>query len=102
MTRSPAAGSLRRMMSYQEALKITCELLRRRAEGVREIGASDRIQGDLGLDSLAAMELASDVEARFGVSIPPDMFDRIVTVGDLARAVVNLDAARRATSERAS
>ena len=72
------------------------KLLLRRATGGagpggREIKATDRIQEDLGLDSLAVMELASDVESRFGVSIPSEMFDRIQTVEDLARAVLALE-----------
>jgi acyl carrier protein len=81
------------MSSYKEALEITSELLQRRASGdkTREIKASDRIQEDLGLDSLAVMELASDVESRFGVSIPSEMYDRIQTVDDLARAVLTLE-----------
>ena len=81
------------MSSYEEALQITRELVKHRATGSRdrEIEPTDRIQEDLGLDSLAVMELASDVEIRFGVSIPPEMFDSIVTVGDVARAVVSLE-----------
>ena len=82
------------MPSYKEALEITSELLQRRATGGpqgRVIHATDRIQEDLGLDSLAVMELASDVESRFGVSIPSEMFDRIQTVEDLARAVLALE-----------
>jgi acyl carrier protein len=81
------------MPSYTEALEITSALLQRRASGAkdREIKASDRIQEDLGLDSLAVMELASDVETRFGVSIPSEMFDQILTVEDLARAVLTLE-----------
>jgi acyl carrier protein len=81
------------MPSYKEALEITSELLQRRASGPknREIKATDRIQEDLGLDSLGVMELASDVESRFGVSIPSEMFDSIQTVDDLARAVLKLD-----------
>jgi acyl carrier protein len=80
------------MPSYSEALAITSELLQRRAggESPREIKPSDRIQEDLGLDSLAVMELASDVELRFGVSIPSEMYDQIQTVEDLARAVLTL------------
>ncbi len=81
------------MSSYEEALEITSELLRHRtsAPKSREIKATDRIQEDLGLDSLAVMELASDVESRFGVSIPSEMYDRIQTVEDLARAVLSLE-----------
>ncbi len=78
------------MLSYQETLRTTCELLRPRTQAERDIGPGDRIQEDLGLDSLALMELASDVEARFGVNIPSEMYERILTVEDLARAVVTL------------
>ena len=87
------AGNVFGMPSYKEALEITSELLQRRASGAkdRDIKATDRIQEDLGLDSLAVMELASDVENRFGVSIPSEMFDPIQTVEDLARAVLKLD-----------
>jgi acyl carrier protein len=78
------------MPSYADSLKVTCELLRAHVEEVHEIRPSDRIQQDLGLDSLAVMEFAADVEARFGISIPADMYEQIVTVEDIARAVVTL------------
>jgi acyl carrier protein len=78
------------MSSYDESLKVTCELLRRRVEGGREVRPSDHIQKDLGLDSLAVMEFASDVENRFGISIPSEMLDRLSTVEDVSRAVLEL------------
>ena len=76
--------------SYDDSLRITCDLLRRHVDVGREIRASDHILNDLGLDSLGVMELVSDVEARFGVSVPADMYDSIATVEDVARAVVAL------------
>ena len=78
------------MASYDESLRITCELLRRHVDEARPIRPSDDIQRDLGLDSLGVMELVADVESRFAVSIPSDMFDTIVTVDDVARAVTKL------------
>lgn len=36
------------------------------------------------------MEFAADVEARFEVSIPADMYERLATVDDVARVVVSL------------
>ena len=78
------------MSSYDESLQITCELLRRHVDDARPILPSDHIQNDLGLDSLAVMELVSDVEARFGVSIPSEMFEQIGTVEDVARMVFSL------------
>ncbi len=85
------------MPSYEETLKGTCELLRKHLEPgttPRDIRPSDRIQEDLGLDSLSVMEFASDVEAQFVVSIPPDMYESLSTVEDVARAVVKLAGAR--------
>jgi acyl carrier protein len=78
------------MPSYADSLKITCDLLRPHVEPSREIHPGDRIQEDLGLDSLTVMEFAADIETRFDVSIPPDLYDRIVTVEDVAKVVVSL------------
>jgi acyl carrier protein len=36
------------------------------------------------------MEFVSDVESHFGISIPSEMFERISTVEDVARAVSTL------------
>ncbi|MDP9152167.1 MAG: acyl carrier protein [Myxococcota bacterium] len=82
------------MSSYDESLQITCELLRRHVDGSRPILPSDHIQNDLGLDSLAVMELVSDVETRFGVSIPSEMFEQIGTVEDVARMALSLQSSR--------
>jgi acyl carrier protein len=78
------------MRSYDESLEATCELLRRHVDDGRPIRPQDHIQNDLGLDSIGVMELVSDVEARFDVSIPSEMFARISTVEDVARAVTEL------------
>jgi acyl carrier protein len=78
------------MLSYEESLKVTCDLLRRHVDPTRAIQPKDDIMKDLGLDSLGVMELVSDVETRFNVSIPSEMFERIYTVDDVARAVTQL------------
>jgi acyl carrier protein len=78
------------MASYAESLNITCQLLRRHVKEPRTIRATDHIQNDLGLDSLGVMELVADVETRCGVSIPSEMFDKIATVDDVAKAVTEL------------
>jgi acyl carrier protein len=81
------------MPTYEESLSIiTKELLRRHVELRGSIKPSDDIQQDLGLDSLAVMELVSDIETRFDVNIPTEMFEKIRTVEDVARAVVELKA----------
>jgi acyl carrier protein len=78
------------MPSYEQSLAITEELLRRHVELDRPIRPGDHIQNDLGLDSLGVMELVADIESRFDVSIPSEMFTSIATVEDVARAVVKL------------
>jgi acyl carrier protein len=88
------------MASYDESLKITCELLRRYVDESRLIQPSDDIQSDLGLDSLSVMELVSDVETRFGVSIPSELFDEIATVEDVARVVSTLKSSGDAAAAR--
>jgi acyl carrier protein len=80
------------MSSYDESLKILCDLLRRHVDDGREIRPSDHIQNDLGLDSLGVMEFVSDVEMSFGVSIPSEMFEKIATVEDVARTLSHLKA----------
>jgi acyl carrier protein len=92
MTRGRAAGNLRLMSSYDESLKILCDLLRRHVDDGREIHPADHIQNDLGLDSLGVMEFVSDVEISFGVSIPSEMFEKIATVEDVAKALTRLQA----------
>lgn len=55
---------------------------------------------DLGADSLAIVELILAFEERFGVSIPEDVSQRIVTVGDVVAYLgehgSSLDGAARA------
>lgn len=78
------------MVTYEDSYEITCQLLRRHVQPSHSIQPTDHIQRDLGLDSLGVMELVSDVETRFNVSIPSEMFDKIETVGDVAKAVTQL------------
>jgi acyl carrier protein len=78
------------MSSYDESLSITCELLRRHIDESHPIRPSDHIQNDLGLDSLGVMELVADVESRFNISIPSELYERIETVEDVARLVSTL------------
>ena len=40
------------------------------------------LQGDLGLDSLDAVEMASDLEERFGIEIPDTELENVETIGD--------------------
>src|SRR5258708_13227960 len=90
MTPLSRAGNVRGMSTYDESLKITCELLRRHVDVGREIKPADHIQHDLGLDSLGMMELVSNVEARFGVSVPAELFEGMATAEHLPPAATPL------------
>jgi acyl carrier protein len=98
MTPGRAADTLNGMSSYDDSLKILCDLVRRHVDDGREVHPSDHIQNDLGLDSLGVMEFVSDVESYFNVSIPSEMFERIATVEDVAQAVSTLQHAPAAAA----
>jgi acyl carrier protein len=80
------------MVSYAETLEITTKILQNYVDGGRVIRPHDHIQNDLGLDSLAVMELVADVEDRFSVTIPNDFLSNMATVEDVAKALVKLSA----------
>ncbi|SHG96516.1 acyl carrier protein [Hydrocarboniphaga daqingensis] len=61
-----------------------------------DIEGSTRIVQDLGLDSLAVMNLMMSLEDHYDVSIPLDRVAEIVTVDDLVKAVVQLTQNERA------
>ena len=78
------------MVTYDETLKVTTEILKKHVDGERTIRPNDHIQNDLGLDSLGVMELVADIEDRFAVTIPNDVLSDISTVEDVAKALVKL------------
>jgi acyl carrier protein len=51
------------------------------------ISPKARIARDLGLDSVAIMDLVMDIEDHFDISIPLDRIAEVETVEDLSRAV---------------
>ncbi len=57
------------------------------APGVPSATLESQLDRDLGLDSLARMELVLRTERAFGVELPQDTLQRAETVGELLRAV---------------
>ena len=57
------------------------------------ISEETKLRTDLGLDSLAVMELVADAEDRFRVTIPNEILTELVTVDDVARAIHRLQGA---------
>ena len=57
---------------------------------VSEVGADAKIVEDLGADSLDVVELLSRLEDEFGITIPDDDVETLVTVGDVAAEIEKL------------
>ena len=75
------------MPSYDDALKVTTEMLARHLDAGRPVKPADHIQNDLGLDSLAVMEVVADLEDHFNISIPAASLEGVATVDDVARTL---------------
>jgi acyl carrier protein len=78
------------MATYDELLQITTDIIKKHVDAKRAIRPNDHIQNDLGLDSLAVMEVVADIEDRFNVSIPNDTLSNLSTVEDVAKALSKL------------
>lgn len=48
------------------------------------ITREQRLQADLGLDSLSMIDVACAVEDAFGIRVPDEALERFATVGDAA------------------
>ncbi len=78
------------MASYEETLKATREIIAKHVELDRPVEPGDHIQNDLGLDSLAVMEVVADIEDRFELQIPTETLSQFSTVDDVAKALSQL------------
>jgi acyl carrier protein len=68
-------------------VQVTLADLRAGAAGLPPVTADSVLDRDLGLDSLARMELLMRAERSFGVDLPEDALQRVETVRDLLHAV---------------
>ena len=57
---------------------------------VDKVTADAKIVEDLGADSLDVVELLSRLEDEYGVMIPDDEVEKLVTVADVAEAIQGL------------
>ena len=57
---------------------------------VEKVTANAKIVDDLGADSLDVVELLSQLEDEYGVVIPDDEVENLVTVADVASAIEKL------------
>jgi acyl carrier protein len=63
------------------------ELLGKHTQPGAKVALDSHITGDLGLDSLAIMEVVADVEDHFGLTFPDDALPGIRTVRDVLVAL---------------
>lgn len=57
---------------------------------VEKVTPNAKIVDDLGADSLDVVELLSQLEDEYGITIPDDEVENLVTVADVAAAVEKL------------
>ncbi len=55
-----------------------------------QLTAEARLEEDLGADSLDKVEIMMSVEERFGVSVPDEIAERVLTVEDLFQVLADL------------
>jgi acyl carrier protein len=85
---APAAPAASRAPTPEALLHVVAGMLRelRGAEGGR-LQLDDELEGTLGIDSLARMELMLRLEAAFGLRLPERPVQEARTLRDLWRAV---------------
>ena len=67
----------------QEKIEAALAAIFETTTGKYELTPTTRLQEDLGLDSLTRIDFAITAEDAFGVSIPDEVLERFVTVGDV-------------------
>lgn len=78
------------MLQYKDILAQIYSVLQEIARDNREINETTDLVADLGLDSMAVMELLAAIEDRFDISIPLNILPDVHTVKDLASQVQQL------------
>jgi acyl carrier protein len=69
------------------ATQIRTALAKHLKRDVSKVRVQDNLREDLGLDSLAMLEMVFEVEEAFNLEIPDDDLSRITTVGDVVAYV---------------
>ena len=54
---------------------------------IEKVTPDSKIVDDLGADSLDVVELLSQLEEEYGIVIPDEQAENLVTVGDVANAI---------------
>ena len=73
-------------MEFEKLQSIVAEVLNIEPE---EISAESTFVDDLGADSLDIAQIVMGIEDEFGISIPQENVEKIVTVGDAVEQIKN-------------
>jgi acyl carrier protein len=91
---TPAQGSDATVLALTGEVKKLVGELHPRQLRVQPVTLDSSMDRDLGLDSLARVELLARIEGSFGVSLPERVFADAETVRDLLRAIEGAQSAR--------
>jgi acyl carrier protein len=78
------------MQSKEEILDQLYELIRPYSEQSIVLSEQTRIMDDVGLDSMAVMELVMQIEDLFDVSVPLNILPDVNTIGEFAKHLETL------------
>ncbi len=78
------------MQSKEKILDQLFELVRPYSEQPITLSEQTRIMDDIGLDSMAVMELVMQIEDHFDVSVPLNILPDVNTIGEFAKHLETL------------
>jgi len=78
------------MQSKEDILEQLYELVRPFSKQTIELGAETGLVNEMGLDSVKVMELMTQIEDHFDISIPLNILSRVDTLGDFAEQLQHL------------
>jgi acyl carrier protein len=83
-------GESTNMQSKEDILDQLYELVRPYSKEPIELGAETGLINEMGLDSVKVMELMTDIEDHFDISVPLNILPNVYTLGDFAEQVQQL------------
>jgi acyl carrier protein len=83
-------GDRTKMQSKQEILDQLYALVRPYAKEPIELGEETGLINEVGLDSVKVMELMTQIEDHFDISVPLNILPRVNSLGDLAEQLQEL------------
>lgn len=78
------------MQSKEDILEQLYELVRPYTKKPVELGAGTNLINEVGLDSVKVMELMTDIEDHFDISVPLNILPELHTLGDFADQLLQL------------